>query len=230
MNILSYDYDINNLRINYKLNKKIIINNFLSNKFADFLYKQINQLPQQSWFNCVGFGNVKVEKRWKPQNKKKHLMANELAKKSFCSNNFSYNFKRNMGMRPKEISKSENILRNLFSSEELYSIIEQITGDRPMKYSQLFLSQYRKGCFLAPHSDINRGKWAFVLNMTKDWKPQYGGVLHFLDDNRENIIDSYVPKFNSLVIFEVPKEGIPHFVSHVVHENKKRFAITGWLI
>ena len=52
----------------------------------------------------------------------------------------------------------------------------------------------------------------------------------FLDDNRENIIDSYVPKFNSLVIFEVPKEGIPHFVSHVVHENKKRFAITGWLI
>ena len=230
MNILSYDYDINTLRINYKLNKKIVINNFLSNKFADFLYKQINQLPQQSWFNCVGFGNVKVEKRWKPENKKKHLMANELAKKSFCNNNFSYNFKRNMGMRPKEISKSENILRNLFSSEELYSIIEQITGDRPMKYSQLFLSQYRKGCFLAPHSDINRGKWAFVLNMTKDWKPQYGGVLHFLDDNRENIIDSYVPKFNSLVIFKVPKEGIPHFVSHVVHENKKRFAITGWLI
>jgi Rps23 Pro-64 3,4-dihydroxylase Tpa1-like proline 4-hydroxylase len=230
MNILSYNYDINNLRINYKLNKKIVINNFLSNKFADFLYKQINQLPQQSWFNCVGFGNVKVEKRWKPQNRKKHLMANELAKKSFCDNNFSYNFKRNMGMRPKEMSKSENILRKIFSSEELYSIIEQITGDRPMKYSQLFLSQYKKGCFLAPHSDINRGKWAFVLNMTKDWKPQYGGVLHFLDDNRENIIDSYVPKFNSLVIFKVPKEGIPHFVSHVVHENKKRFAITGWLI
>lgn len=230
MNILSYDYDINNLRINYKLNKKIVINNFLSNKFAEFLYKQINQLPQKSWFNCVGFGNVKVEKRWKPENKKKHLMANELAKKSFCNNNFSYNFKRNMGMRPREISQSEKLLRNLFSSEELYSIIEQITGDRPMKYLQLFLSQYRKGCFLAPHSDINRGKWAFVLNMTKDWKPQYGGVLHFLDKNRENIIDSYVPKFNSLVIFEVPKEGIPHFVSHVVHENKKRFAITGWLI
>lgn len=230
MNVLSYDYDIINLRINYKLNKKVVINNFLSNKFADFLYKQINQLPQQSWFNCVGFGNVKVEKRWKPENKKKHSMANELAKKSFCNNNFSYNFKRNMGMRPREISQSENIIRNLFSSEELYSIIEQITGDRPMKYSQLFLSQYRKGCFLAPHSDINRGKWAFILNMTKDWKPQYGGVLHFLDKNRENIIDSYVPKFNSLVIFEVPKEGIPHFVSHVVHENKKRFAITGWLI
>ena len=84
-----------------------------------------------------------------------------------------------MGMRPKEISQSEKILRNLFSSEELYSIIEQITGDRPMKYSQLFLSQYRKGCFLAPHSDINRGKWAFVLNMTKDWKPQYGGLNGF---------------------------------------------------
>lgn len=230
MNVLSYDYDIINLKINYKLNKKVVINNFLSNKFADFLYKQINQLPQKSWFNCVGFRNVKVEKRWKPQNKKKYLMANELAKKSFCNNNFSYSFKRNMGMRPKEISQSEKILRNIFSSEELYSIIEQITGDRPMKYSQLFLSQYKKGNFLTPHSDINRGKWAFVLNMTKDWKPQYGGVLHFLDKNRENILDSYVPKFNSLVIFEVPKEGIPHFVSHVVHENKKRFAITGWLI
>ena len=130
MNILSYDYDINNLRINYKLKKKIVINNFLSNKFAEFLYKQINQLPQKSWFNCVGFENVKIEKRWKPENKKKHLMANELAKKSFCNNNFSYSFKRNMGMRPREISQSEKILRNLFSSEELYSIIEQITGDK----------------------------------------------------------------------------------------------------
>ena len=80
----------------------------------------------------------------KPENKKKHLITNELAKKSFV-NNFSYNFKRNRN-ETKKISQSENSQKS-FSSEELYSIIEQITGDRPMKYSQLFLSQYRKGCF-----------------------------------------------------------------------------------
>lgn len=226
---LSNNYDTEELRMIYDINKRVVIDNFLSDEFAEYVYNDINRLPKHTWFNCVGFSNIKIEKRWKPINRKKHMMSNELAKKSFNHDQFAYSFKRNMGMRQGETSYVETILRDIFSSDNLYNLIDDVTGNKPQSYSQLFLSQYVKNCFLAPHSDINRGKFAFVLNLTKDWKPQYGGVLHFLDDKRENIVDSYVPKFNSLIIFEVPKTGIPHFVSHVVHEKKKRFAITGWL-
>lgn len=226
---LSNNYNVGELKMVYDINRRVVIDNFLSNEFAEYLYEDINRLPKHTWFNCVGFNNVKIEKRWKPINRKKHIMSMELAKKSFNNDQFAYSFKRNMGMRQGETSYVETILRNIFSSNHLYNLINDITGSMPQNYTQLFLSQYIKNNFLAPHSDINRGKFAFVLNLTKDWKPQYGGVLHFLDEKRENIVDSYVPKFNSLIIFEVPQGGIPHFVSQVVHENKKRFAITGWL-
>ena len=43
----------------------------------------------------------------------------------------------------------------------------------------MFLSRYKSGHFLAPHSDINNGKLAFVFNLTKNWKPQYGGPTFF---------------------------------------------------
>jgi Rps23 Pro-64 3,4-dihydroxylase Tpa1-like proline 4-hydroxylase len=51
-----------------------------------------------------------------------------------------------------------------------------------------------------------------------------------MNDNRTDIIDSFVPLFNSFIIFKVPTEsGIPHFVSHVSPNVKfSRYAITGW--
>ena len=77
--------------------------------------------------------------------------------------------------------------------------------------------------------DINNGKLAFVFNLTKNWKPQYGGILHFLNTNRTDILHSFVPSFNNLLIFEVPKEGIPHYVSHIAPLVKyNRYALTGW--
>ena len=108
-------------------------------------------------------------------------------------------------------------------------LFEKPTNFKSLKEFQQVLSKYKSGNFLAPHSDINNGKIAFVFNFSVNWKPQYGGVLHFLSEDRTNIIDSYVPMFNSMMIFEIPKDGIPHFVSHIAPNVKRnRYALTGW--
>ena len=68
-----------------------------------------------------------------------------------------------------------------------------------------------------------------VISLTKKWKPEYGGILHFMNDDKTKIIESYVPEFNTFMLFEVPEEGIPHYVSHIVpYIKEERYSITGW--
>ena len=45
------------------------------------------------------------------------------------------------------------------------------------------MSRYKGGHFLSPHSDKGNGKIAFVISLTKKWKPEYGGILHFMNDD-----------------------------------------------
>lgn len=225
---LSKNYDINRLQREFQKTGKIVIENFLDPQFAEQAYKVITKLPPNTWFNCLGFGNTKVEKRIIQSNKKKQEMGISLAKKAYNRDNFSYNFHRNMGFRKNETTMVERVFRGIFSSSYFFNLINRITGLGITNNNQLFLSKYRIGHYLAPHSDINNGKIAYVLGMTKNWKPQYGGILHFLDEKRENILESFVPKFNTLVMFEIPQNGIPHFVSHVNISGKNRYTVTGW--
>jgi Rps23 Pro-64 3,4-dihydroxylase Tpa1-like proline 4-hydroxylase len=94
----------------------------------------------------------------------------------------------------------------------------------------MFGSKYSEGCFLSPHHDVNLGSIGFVLQLTKDWKPQCGGVLHFLNDDLTKIDISETPTFNTLTLFHLPEgEGKWHYVSHVNPGVKSnRIAYSGW--
>jgi len=93
---------------------------------------------------------------------------------------------------------------------------------------------YRRNCFLTIHHDEDkqlRRKVTFIFNFTKDWKTEWGGLLHILDKDKK-IIDVFQPDFNSLTLFKVPRD---HFVSAVVpyasqDPLRSRYTITGWYI
>ena len=78
-------------------------------------------------------------------------------------------------------------------------------------------------CFLDIHEDKNKGTIAFVINLTKDWRVDYGGNLHFLD-NEGKVNRTYIPSFNNLIIFEVSDKS-KHFVSSINNfvKNKNNF-------
>ena len=63
-----------------------------------------------------------------------------------------------------------------------------------------------------------------MLNLTPMWRPEWGGVLQFLDSSG-HIEEGYVPTFNALNLFRVP---MPHFVSLVAPYGGLRYSVTGW--
>jgi Rps23 Pro-64 3,4-dihydroxylase Tpa1-like proline 4-hydroxylase len=214
------------LKEKFDLNKKLVIKDFLTVSFAENLFKYA--FFEKNWILATGIDKNKYEKADIQQNIKINQLQIKNVNNAFGKDQFSYNFYRTMNAN--KMSLIELTIRNIFNSKDFLNKLSEITGLELTKLTTLFMSKYKNGSFLSPHSDKGNGRIAFVLNLSKFWKPQYGGVLHFMNDNRTDIIDSYVPLFNSLMIFEVPKEsGIPHFVSHVSPNVKfNRYAITGW--
>ena len=124
----------------------------------------------------------------------------------------------------------------------LYTILEWLNSIESIDYFKALIkdtnlvkinsqaTRYLPGHFLTQHNDENleEGRmYAYVLGFTKDWNPDWGGLLHILDEDN-NIVKTMIPEYNSLSIFKVPKN---HFVSLVSPTaQNERIAITGWLL
>ena len=226
INEFSDEY-INLCNLNFTKKNKLIIKNFLKDNFANEIYNY--SLNEKNWTLSTGINNIKYEKSQTPQFEKVNQLQIKNVNKAFGDDSFSYIFNRAMN-NVKNMSFYEFALRKTLNSQEFIDFLNNITNLNLTKLNTLFLSKYKSGNFLSPHSDKGNGKLAFVINITKNWKPQYGGNLHFMNDLRNEITETYVPEFNSFIIFNVPENvGIPHFISHVAPNVKlSRFAITGW--
>lgn len=205
--------------------KKINIPNILNEHVAQQFFKYI--ILEKNWNLSTGIDGTKYQKKvGKPFEKANGQQIKKINDK-FKDDHFTYIFHRTLNnQKPSYIEFS---IRKMMGSQEFIDYLNQITHLNLTQLNTIFISKYKSGHFLSPHSDKGNGKLAFVLNLTQGWKPQYGGILHFLNTDKSEIVDTICPQFNQLTLFEVPEEGIPHFVSHVAPGIKKeRFAITGW--
>lgn len=116
------------------------------------------------------------------------------------------------------------------ADEPFLSLMRDLSGlaDLSRVYAQA--TMYSRGSFLLSHDDqveTENRRLAYVINLTRHWRPDWGGLLHFTDVDG-NVTDSYFPHFNSISLFTVPQT---HFVSYVPpFAGGERCAITGWLI
>jgi Rps23 Pro-64 3,4-dihydroxylase Tpa1-like proline 4-hydroxylase len=116
------------------------------------------------------------------------------------------------------------------NTPEMINLITEITGIKGIKRASMQATAYGPGHFLTDHNDFDPEKdrkVAFVFNMTKDWKAEWGGILQFLEDDGFSE-SGLIPTFNALNIFEVPQR---HIVSQVANfAPKVRFGLTGWFM
>jgi SM-20-related protein len=149
-------------------------------------------------------------------------------------NRFQYSFFGSM-LTPAALQSqpTESSLRTLAAeviSESFANDMRAITGDTRIRGLNGQLTRYDPGQFLLPHDDSTEAEsrlYAYVLNLSEDWWPDWGGLLQFLDGDR-NVVTSYTPHFNSLVVLKVPQM---HCVSMVApYAQRSRYAITGWFI
>ena len=117
-----------------------------------------------------------------------------------------------------------------FNSPDFLAFAQQLTGHRGIRRVNAQATRYRPGHFLKRHSDAHSGEgrqFAYVLNLTRRWEPDWGGQLQFVDADGA-ILDCFLPRYNTLSLFRVPAD---HFVSQVAPwALEDRLAITGWYL
>ena len=103
-----------------------------------------------------------------------------------------------------------------------------LSGDARIRRVDAQATRYRPGHFLRQHTDedTTEGRlYAYVINLGRDWQADWGGLLQFVDrDGR--VVDTFLPRWNTLSLFAVPAG---HVVSMVMPwATQHRYAITGW--
>lgn len=115
-----------------------------------------------------------------------------------------------------------------FNSGQCLGFIRALTGDAGLHRMVAQCTRYRPGQFLMPHNDMEAAqgrRYAFVINLSRDWRPDWGGQLQFLDEDGA-IVETFLPRWNSLSLFRVPQT---HQVTPVAPwAARPRHAVTGW--
>ena len=112
---------------------------------------------------------------------------------------------------------------------EFLGLARAVTGIKAIEFADAQATLYRAGHFLTAHEDNIPGPnrlVAYVLSLTASWRPEWGGLLEFINDAGQ-IEAGFVPSFNNLRLFRIPAR---HHVSCVApFAQAGRYSITGWL-
>jgi Rps23 Pro-64 3,4-dihydroxylase Tpa1-like proline 4-hydroxylase len=203
---------------------------------AERLYKFVTaQMPADWWFASVlpaPMTGGRADLRTIPQNAAAIAAGRLAAAAAFARGEFAYSFSRTNDHVGACSCPVCAVIAELSSSRAM-QVIGQITGRPVSSAAGFFASRYVTGDFLSPHTDSHNGDVGIVVSLTKDWAPQFGGMLHLLAPTTNGRVERViVPSFNVAYLFDIPGQvGVPHFVSHVAPcVAAPRLAISGWYV
>jgi SM-20-related protein len=117
---------------------------------------------------------------------------------------------------------------HLLNSQAVISLAREVTGCASIVKTDAQASNYRPGHFLTRHIDDGTKKErraAYTIGFTRKWEPDWGGLLMFLDEKKD-ISRAFLPRFNTLTIFDGLRV---HSVSAVsAFAPAPRLSIVGW--
>ena len=227
--------ELNLRELKYKFLKTgiITIENWLDKEYADNLQNHLDTMPQE-WWSITSKPALDKDMhitRWEIEYEDYIVKSDIIARDAFSQNIFSYSFRRTNNDHVEGCTCLECKFRKDVLSQEVIDFLHYITEFKITKINELFASWYTGKDFLSPHSDGINGILGFVYNLSKNWKPEYGGNLHFMDKKNNQIIQKInVPSFNTLTMFDLATSmGHTHYVSEVIpNVPSKRLAMAGW--
>jgi len=232
--IINKSVNLELVKKEFKKNKVVVIENFLDQKIAEQLYSWFSEEMPSEWWEVSTFPQENetgpsfvrnIEENYN-QIRKNY----EFSLKSFSESKFAYNFFRTKDNHFEDCLCTECNLRKWLVDSECLNFISESTGTKYTDSDEVFAACYGIGDYLSPHVDSPNGTLGFVYQLSKNWLPEYGGLLHFMDDKREKVERIEVPTFNTLTLFYLPKDkGKWHFVSPVSPGTPElRFTYAGW--
>jgi len=227
------DIDVELCKQEFVKNRRIVIDNFLVEDWAEKLYNYYTIEMNKEYWCATYMPSLKYEGDWEwwqntPYNRYNMEQAYQYSCFARDNNRFSYFFFKTIPVVMEKVNSSVyNETMNFFNGNEMIDFINNITELNVTKGDKTFVSRYSENCFLSNHTDDVNGKLAFVCHLTKDWIPDFGGL--YLDLRDQNNIKAINPSFNKLVIFEVTAGSSPHSVTQIVNNsNKERISVSGW--
>lgn len=197
--------------------------NILARADADALYRTLSGL--EAWHTSIGAG----PQSWSvPAGADASLALGQAHALAGSQQGFAYAFEHvpavETGMAP-ALASVEALVR----SDGFLDIGRKLLGDEEICFADAQACRYGPGHFLTAHDDNVAGKHrraAYVLNLTPQWRADWGGLLLFHDE-KGRVTNGLVPAYNVLNIFKVP---VAHSVSAVApFAPARRYSITGWL-
>lgn len=231
MNYLNPDLDLAALGQTLRSTGRVQIRNFFSSEVADALDQALQRIDWQLVYRDLNgdrrltgdqLRSLTAEQRWQ-LTEGIHSVARE---------GFQFSFFSDSLVEALQQGRTDLLARFMryMAEENFLSVMRQLSGDPTIKGVYAQATMYSRGNFLTAHDDhVDREdrRLAYVINLTRRWSPDWGGLLHFTGEDG-SVLDTFYPHFNSLSLFTVPQS---HFVSYVPpYAMGERQAITGWLI
>lgn len=139
--------------------------------------------------------------------------------------NYGRHYLSKSGMKDLPTSKFLSSL----NENSFLSLVEIICSSNNLGNVDAQVTRFQRGNFLTRHNDNVDGdtrKIAYVLSLSQNWHPDWGGLLQFFDKDGTPSI-SLSPIFNNLVLFDVNKV---HSVTSIAeYSPRSRYSITGWI-
>mgnify|MGYP006182692787 CR=1 FL=1 len=174
------------------------------------------------------YGLLKKEKKWK------------LIKQT-RPDHYKHVFKSSSKLMPDKnevyqakFYKSLDLASNIFIKKSLEKYIPPILKKLKINYKILNFRchKFKPNNLMRSHFDHYAGTHSININLNKNWKADWGGLLCVLNGKNFQDIQTLVPEWNSLNILysEKNNKSSPHFVTSVQKFAKEpRYSITIFL-
>lgn len=121
-----------------------------------------------------------------------------------------------------------HMVTEFINSPEFLDLGRRVTGVSGITKADAHATAYHPGHYLTRHVDHGEDRErraAYVLGFSRNWQPDWGGLLLFLSD-RQDVTEGYLPRFNVLTIFDIK---FLHTVTQISSfAGGVRRSITGW--
>jgi SM-20-related protein len=226
---LRQDLDISEIRERLRRRGIVEVRAVLSPAWADRMQRFLaRDMPRDWWSAAIRAGG---DPEYFPDTTARRAQIQEAygrAHTELRAGRFSYSFRRTFDNHLDDCGCLECDFREDLRGEQMLEFLSAVGLDVTAP-GEMFASKYSPGSFLAPHHDRGNGRAAFVINLTRSWLPQWGGLLMFLNNDWRTVRRVCSPAFNTLCLFALPDDQpVPHLVTPVVAHQ--RLAFTGWYV
>lgn len=114
------------------------------------------------------------------------------------------------------------------TNEDNLDLVRDISGIKNLNSVGCMVCRFSQGQYISQRvsgEEDQQRKLAFIIDLTPEWKPEWGGLLH-LHATDEQPATFFTPSFNQLTLFDAQK---PWSLSYVAPYIKYyRYSLVGW--